>query len=139
MDNLTACAITAQKLGMSYGQYMAQKKGSPVIRTKEPVKVENVRYCKICGKEIDPITKRLSYCSESCSYESARRTAKEKARVKNKISEDDILICPRCGKEFVRGNNHGSRKYCTPECYLEMRKELRKRWKKKETSSSQGF
>ena len=35
MDNLTACSIEAERLGMSYGQYMAQKDRKPLIIQKE--------------------------------------------------------------------------------------------------------
>ena len=128
MDNLTACAIEARKLGMTYGQYMAQKKGMPIHTKPDPVPVSvSVRYCKECGKPIRPECSRKLYCSDDCARVANARRAKEKNRKAKGISEDDILVCPCCKKEFVRGNRHGCRKYCSPECSYEMKmKQIRK-------------
>lgn len=118
MDNLTACAIAARKLGMTYGQYMLQKKQMPIQKKVEPD--ANVRYCKECGKPLRPEDWRRKYCSDDCQRVVNSRRANELARKKAGISEDDILICPNCNKEFRRGDRHGMVKYCSDECRYEM-------------------
>lgn len=127
MDNLTACAIAARKLGMTYGQYMTQKKGMPIqAKPAEPIPVKNMRYCKECGKPMKPEDWRKSYCSDDCRRVVNSRKNKENHRKKCGISDDDILVCPNCKKEFVRGNRHGTVKYCSPECAYEIKMKQRR-------------
>lgn len=122
MDNLTACAIAARKLGMTYGQYMSQKKGMPIpTKPVEPVPVENMRYCKECGKPMNPEDWRKSYCGDVCRNAAIARRAKVKHREESGISDDDVLVCPCCKKEFVRGDRNGNAKYCSTACSYEMK------------------
>lgn len=126
MDNLTACAIAAQLAGMSYGQYMARKDGGLPIQPVRKITVKAVpaletRLCKECGIEFyDPNNKR-TYCSAKCKAEVNRRRNRELGRRRSGTSPDDILVCPNCGKEFVRGDRHHSEKYCCSTCRCEAR------------------
>jgi hypothetical protein len=52
-------------------------------------------------------------------------SARNRARRKRGISPDDVLTCPYCGKEFLRGDLHGSRKYCSEECSEKMYQQKR--------------
>ena len=134
IDNLTACAIAARSLGISYGQYMAQKQGDPI--TPKPVKrvqVVDMHYCKECGNAFECTDKHRLYCSDDCRDKATRRRDAASKRRRLGVFDDDVLLCPYCKTEFVRGNKHGSRKYCSTRCANEMHKAMdrarRRGWK----------
>ena len=118
MDNLTACSIAAEKMGISYGQYMALQDRKPIVIEEEPKPEpgKKVRYCKVCGKPIRPEDWRMSFCSDFCRRVRQTENARNCARRKRGISPDDVLICLYCGNEFLRGDRHGSVKFCSDEC-----------------------
>ena len=67
MDQLSRDALAAQKLGISYGQYMARKP-QPVAAVRFPKKERKTETCcVICGAPILPGTKRRRYCSAQCA------------------------------------------------------------------------
>ena len=138
MDNLTACAIAASRAGMSYGQYMATRTGAPIIpkRVAPPVPVEEMHYCKECGKPFEYGGKHRNYCSVECVAANNVRRNREHARRKANISEDDVLTCPTCRKRFTRGDRHGRIKYCSDDCKNEM---ARKRDRSRSTKSRNGI
>jgi len=75
MDQLTQWAVAAEKLGMTYGQYVAKfhpaqppverfpKKSKGAVKTKDGVKI-----CQWCGKEIPPEARSWKYCCQECAY-----------------------------------------------------------------------
>ena len=130
MDNLAACALAARKMGLSYGQYMATKEGRTIVQKPAvDLPVEDMHYCKECGKPFHPSKRLLKYCSPECrAHNNARRNMGLK-RKRAKIKPDDVLVCPYCNTEFVRGDRHGSMKYCSPECSKAAKKEQQKKWR----------
>ena len=124
---------------MSYGQYMnyistkqpePEKEPEPET-TSDPVEEKPKKYCIVCGKEIPKHSQKKLYCGKYCYSQKIREEARERARKKYGISSEDVLTCPTCGKEFVRGDRHGSMKYCSKEC-SDKRKIRRKKKEKKE-------
>ena len=129
MDNLTACALAARKMGLSYGKYMALREGGTIVpKPVVELPVEDLHYCKECGKEFNPNNRLMVYCSQECKKNNHARMCRERMRKKSTITPEDVLICPWCKKEFVRGNRHGLAKYCSPECSLAARKEQQRRY-----------
>lgn len=127
MDNLTACAIAAQRAGMSYGQFMATRP-QPVRIVQSKPEIKKPRICKNCGKEFDASDRSANalYCDPMCYREALTIRSRERERAKKNISNDDILICPQCGIHFVRGDRHAGIKYCSEECAAERKRERRR-------------
>lgn len=78
MDNLTVCAIAAQRLGMSYGKYMAISRRKPGIVAREvPREDRPFRVCKHCGARfsLEGRSHNSLYCSRECQYEAGKARA----------------------------------------------------------------
>jgi dUTP pyrophosphatase len=139
MDKLSVAIAAARKMGMSYGEYMVylSKKNEepeeqePVVEPVPEPDLEEKKYCVICGKEIPKRSHRKKYCSKYCYDKKIREEAKANARKESGISSEDVLICPNCGKTFVRGDRHGGMKYCSRECSEARWKNTRKKKKEK--------
>lgn len=76
MDQLTQWAVEANRLGMTYGQYVAKyhPEKQPEVRfpkkSKGALKNEDgVKICQWCGKEIPPDIKSWRYCCPECAHE----------------------------------------------------------------------
>lgn len=128
MDKLARDATNALRKGMSYGQYMAQKKPEIIIPT--PPKDVEMRECLRCGK-LFPLNKqgrgKKKYCSDECrekfyaerdsKTETRTKTnTRTKTRTKTKVEQKPEIhkTCPICGKDFVaKFRNH---KYCCESC-----------------------
>lgn len=75
-DQLTQWAVEAQRLGMTYGKYVAKYHPEKQPEERFPKKKERVRrnedgrkICQWCGKEISPDSRSWKYCSKECAYE----------------------------------------------------------------------
>jgi predicted nucleic acid-binding Zn ribbon protein len=79
MDQLTKDSISAQKAGMSYGQYMALK---PKKACSPKLEIEDdFQYCAVCGEAVDG-RKGKKYCSPRCYEEAMQAKARERYRKK---------------------------------------------------------
>ena len=74
MDQLTQWAVEAQRLGMTYGKYVAkyhpEKQPEERFPKKSKGAVKNgdgVKICQYCGKEIPPDIKSWRYCCQACA------------------------------------------------------------------------
>ena len=89
-DNLTLCAVAATNAGMTYGKYMA-KYGKPASRfdisqpAPEPEPQEDVRICRVCGKQYYVTCHLRKFCSDECR--DAGRKQKEREWHKRKKLE----------------------------------------------------
>ena len=87
MDQLDRDAIAAEKAGLSYGKYMAQKgQKPPAVRypkkrarkeSAEAMPDPEVRICGICGKPVPSDYKGRKYCSAACADEARRQQVRE--------------------------------------------------------------
>lgn len=127
MDKLAIDATNAIKNGMSYGQYMAQKKPEIIVPQKPNVEM---RECIRCGK-LFSLNKRgggtKKYCSDECRekfYDErdskpetrTKTNTRTKTRTKTKVEQKPEIhkTCPICGKDFIAiFRNH---KYCCESC-----------------------
>ena len=66
-DQLTQWAIEAERLGMSYGAYVAQyhPETPPAVRFPKLKGDKEQRYCPVCGAPIRPES-RAKYCGKVC-------------------------------------------------------------------------
>lgn len=73
-DNLTLCAVAATNAGMTYGKYMA-KYGQyiaryglnpPAPQPEEPESQNDVRTCRVCGKQYYVTCHLRQFCSDEC-------------------------------------------------------------------------
>lgn len=119
MDNLSKCAMAAQRAGMSYGKYMA-KFGSRNILTELEKQDPEAVPCKYCGKLFVPRMGNVKYCSDECSRERDReRKLDYYRRVRDGVwtpasGVGEAAICRICGMAFVKKVSH--QVYCGPEC-----------------------
>ena len=119
IDNLTACAIAAEKMGMSYGNYMAlgfrpegfQKKRKPDMQEEEKV-------CPVCGKSfpMDGLYRNRIYCSEECRKRRGIEKYMDKYYAQRQETED--RYCVMCGKAIPK-SRHGGSKTCSIACSSE--------------------
>lgn len=81
-----------------------------------------IHLCETCGKDMGNCSPSRKYCSPGCERKARKIRAAEK-----KSGNIRPKICPVCGKEFIPKRNE---KYCSPECFLEHKREYdRKRSK----------
>ena len=114
MDNLTRCVFAAEAAGLSYGQYMAKR---PVLSLQKREAEEDARKCVICGKYLGPEYRMGSkYCSKLCASRANALRNRDKFRKQSGVTSETEVICRGCGKPFLIGSGHASRKYCSPEC-----------------------
>ena len=109
MDKLARDATNAIRKGMSYGQYMAQKKPEIIIPT--PPKDVEMRECLRCGK-LFPLNKQGSgkkkYCSDECrekfyaERDSKTETGpKNRTRTKTKVKQKCVQRATTYVADFV--------------------------------------
>ena len=130
MDRLTLASISAQKAGMSYGNYMASMY-TPVAVDIGTVDEPKKRVCSNCGKVISKYAhKSRRYCSDSCRYEHGKQStiAKYHERKGHIVENRESRPCQYCGKDIPK-HLHGSTRYCSLECQHERAKEkARAKW-----------
>lgn len=69
------------------------------------------KYCRVCGKEIEPKQGRSAYCSDECRDRFYNRRSNKREN------------CPVCGKPIPQKDKHAHWKYCSNECYLKAAQE----------------
>ena len=116
MDKLAKDANNALKKGMSYGQYMAQKKPEIIIPPKPKGKM---RECQKCGTLFQLTTRGKGvkkFCSDDCrdTFWRERIDQQRKQQRKEKVKPEIHKTCPICGKNFVTIDSR--RKYCGEFC-----------------------
>lgn len=120
IDNLTACAIAAEKMGMSYGKYMAlgYRPEGFEHKTKKPEELEKTRVCPFCGKtfSMDGCNRNKVYCSEECRVKKGSERYLEKYHASKQGQED--RYCAICGNVIPK-NRHPSSKTCSIACSSE--------------------
>jgi hypothetical protein len=100
----------------------------PIKDRREPV-ARTIRYCAVCGKELDPAISSRKYCSKTCRRKAVIARGAPWSRVASVK-----LKCEACGRRFTRshylqkiseigGSQHV---YCSKDCYW-TRKRRRKR------------
>lgn len=89
MDFLSACSVSAQRMGISYGKYMAMLKDGAVNipqkneqdcspeERKTPARARKGRVCEECGKWFYPVQGNTKTCGAICSYERQKRRGRE--------------------------------------------------------------
>jgi predicted nucleic acid-binding Zn ribbon protein len=115
MDKLAKDAKNALKKGMSYGQYMAQKKPEIIIPQKPK---EQMRECLGCGNPF-PLNTRgkgvKKFCSDECR-EKFYDDRKSQQRWEQKPHAD----CDFCGKDFIPKTSRN--RFCCFDCQYEYQK-----------------
>ena len=108
---------------MSYGQYMAQRKVLGSLG--QPELGETIRRCAICGRKIpDNMRKGVKFCSWLCRYEGQKARSRERVRNLRKARATEVRVCPVCGNEFLLGDGHAGRKFCSDACREERHREV---------------
>ena len=111
MDKLARDAANARKKGMSYGQYMAQKKPDIILPKKTNRKM---RECQRCGKPF-PLDSRGAGVKKFCSDECREKFYDEReAKIRKEQMPEIHKTCPICGKDFIAKS--GRYKYCGDFC-----------------------
>lgn len=101
----------------------------PIKDRREPVP-RMIRYCSVCGKELDSAVSSRKYCSKACRRKAVIARAAPWSRVATVK-----LKCEACGRRFTRshylqkiseigGSQHV---YCSKDCYWTRRRRRRKR------------
>lgn len=119
MDNITACAIAAEEIGLSYGNYMALGYRPDGLQKKEePDDKEKTRVCPVCGKEfpMDGCYRNRIYCSDECRTRKSIEKYMEKYNAAKQEKED--RYCVMCGKAIPK-SRHGGSKTCSIACSSE--------------------
>lgn len=110
MDNLTRCAIEAEKAGMSYGKYMALKQGKTREIKAAPRNDGEEFVCAHCGKKfLKEDHRKRKYCCDRC-----RHAADWERKRKPAAPKEFTRICTKCGKEFTTTERR--QKYCGELC-----------------------
>ena len=119
MATLDQRIAEANRLGISYGKYMAmvfESNGYGPTPKEEPER-ENVRHCEICGRELLPGTRsNTKACSRACSDELNRRRNAAYYRASRKMPDFYIKKCAHCGIEFK--TTKGNQVYCSSQCQM---------------------
>ena len=148
IDNLTACSIAAEKLGISYGKYMAMGYHPEVKQeTPEPEQdaevPEKMKVCAFCGKPF-PAASRASkaiYCSNDCRQNAGKQKYMERYYRNKETAEKsgEIRYCAVCGNPMPEGRRAGS-KTCSPECSVEWHRIVQREryWEKCLTAKKAG-
>ena len=130
MDPLTRDAIAAQRAGLSYGKYMAQKgEKAAAVRYPKEVAAEAPQVpalrCSVCGKVLPDGHKSRKYCSAECAEEGRL----EQRRIRRMLDKEELvleeeaappaaqvpeLVCILCGKPIPA--QEARRKYCSGAC-----------------------
>jgi predicted nucleic acid-binding Zn ribbon protein len=130
----------ANRLGMSYGQFKAmlfEKNGYKPEPKPEPKPREGVRYCEVCGIELNPdVARTTKTCSKSCSYELNKQRTREYYRANRKFAATESVECAFCGGEFLPSRK--VQRFCGPEC-RERYKAAARRGIEMPTSSTSGM
>ncbi len=84
------------------------------------LKVDNVRFCLNCGKEIkqDPKRKTKKFCSDYCRSHMWHKQKKQMSETEP--VPENAHVCFECGKIFFVYSQK-NRKYCSRECYISAR------------------
>lgn len=121
IDYITACAIAAEKMGMSYGKYMAlgYRPEGFEHKTKKPEELEKTRVCPVCGKtfSMDGCNRNKVYCSEECQRRNGTARYMKKYRESRPTAVD--RYCEFCGK-LIPKERHRSSKTCSNTCSREL-------------------
>ena len=111
-----------------YPKYSAQKYCSEecrkgFYRSDSYAPIGSTLVCPVCGKSFIKKNGRQKYCSKECKAKRDKafvslykETEKTKYRKKNTapVKIGVTLICPVCGKSFIKKNSR--QKYCSIEC-----------------------
>ena len=129
MDALARAALNARRQGISYGQYMAQRREmlSGYMKGGKEAKIqEGYAKCVICGKPFLKSTrKRATTCSENCAMENRRNSARERYWENLQKTPGRTANCVICGKEFY--TRRSDQITCSGECG-----EKRRHWRKEQ-------
>ena len=84
--------------------------------SEQPATVTLPTFCKQCGKEVPQTVgrKEKKFCSDKC------RMTWWAGNAPNASKSMTEQVCEGCGKAFYAYPNDG-RKYCSHECYINMR------------------
>lgn len=142
MDQLTRDAIAAQKAGLSYGRYMAQKGQKPPVERKKkkakkvtdspaPTAPQNDEVaaqserpkCMLCGRPIPAGVRSARYCCSEHAEKAREKQKQEKKKIKRQAQAEaaapEVRICGICGKPIPK--TYSGRKYCSAACADEAR------------------
>lgn len=74
-------------------------------------------------------------------FEIDYKTYRERVREEKKRDKlaSRVKYCKQCGKEFLTRVKGGRYKYCSPDCYKEVRKEIARKWYKNYYYSGKGM
>lgn len=135
MDNIDRIMQEADRLGfgVSYGKYRAAyPDGSKDILTgtaRESLDYDDdLRKCKICGREFFATHGNQAYCSAECS---------DKGRIKRQSQYDKkrhavkVRSCKECGATITR---KGARSYCSDACAKDGRRRGNAQWARDKVS-----
>ena len=131
MDNIDRIMKEADRLGfgVSYGKYRAAyPDGSKAVvsaAAQEPLECEDdLRMCKICGKEFLPTHGNQACCSAECKAEAEKKRQREWYRKKHEIP--DTAVCAICGVQFKPKSPRN--KCCSKECSRKNKQQSSARW-----------
>ena len=141
MDMLDMTVAEARRLGMKYGEFVAFAEKSAgslrnyfkadqdlTVTAPHNFRRRTVeRFCVICGDQIDPVTRRIRYCSEECQEEGQRR---EEAI--DKMKERECAVC----KKVFKPRTYNA-KCCSIECRELFRRDYPNRRKLNKSGSDQ--
>lgn len=131
MDNIDRIMKEADRLGfgVSYGKYRAaypNGSGSAIpASAQEKLDYEDdLRSCKICGKEFFARHGNQACCSAECKLEAEKKRQRDWYHKRHKAP--DAAVCVICGVQF---KPEGSRKKCcSRECSRENKRKSSVRW-----------
>lgn len=131
MDNIARIMKEADRLGfgVSYGKYRAAyPNGSGDVvpaAAQEPLEYEDdLRKCKICGREFSATHGNQAFCSAECKAEAEKKRQREWYRKKNGVP--DSAVCVICGVQFKPKGPRN--KCCSKECSRKNKQQSSARW-----------
>ena len=90
MDRLSRRAKEAERLGMSYGKYMALRASGALTEEEEAPdgkgEAQGYALCPECGKRFRPVRKGHTFCSTTCA---SRKRTRERYRREHGLNETD--------------------------------------------------
>lgn len=133
MDNIDRIMKEADRLGfgVSYGKYKAAYPGGGKCAPSAPAPkeldyVDDIRKCKLCGKEFTIIHGNQAYCSTKCSDEArAMQMRKSELARAEKRRAAFGRRCKECGAKITRKS---AKYYCSEKCAEEGRRKNNTEW-----------